>query len=1089
MFFPNCPGRHKRDAGTTRSLASRSKRGRFRRRSLTFEAMEGRTLLSTYTVDSLGDSGTGSDFIGDMRYAITQANSNAGSTIQFSVTGTIQLGSSLPALSQNVTITGPGTSSLTIQGGGSTSNYNAFSVNSGVTATISGLTIANFHVTGNGGGIYNDGTLALTNDILSGNSAYGGGGILNGGTATLTDCTVSGNSAMVNGAGMANYGGTATLTDCTISGNSASDGGGLSTFGLATLTDCTISGNSIDGNGGGLRNTGTAMLTDCTISGNSAGNTGGVSNYGTATLTDCTISGNSALNIGGVLNEGTATLTDCTISGNSADNSGGIVLSGYTATLTNTIVASNAAGGVASDIIGQNITGSYNLIGTGGSGALTPADHNLLNIADPLLSPSGDYGGLTETIALLPGSPAIGAGIAVSGVTTDQRGEPPDTPNPDIGAYQSQGFVLTQVNGSTPQTTPPGTTFANPLAVIVTANDPGEPVDGGIVTFTVNRASNGSSASLSSTTATIGANGIAEVSATANATGGSYTVAASTSGGAAVDFAVKNLLQLNFSGVVGQSITYGTSSVTVTGTLADGSQAPSEEDVAVKLSGVTQLAAIGSGGAFSSTFTDTASLTVTGSPYTISYTYTSDGTFASASTTSSLTVTKATPTIAWTSPADITFGTALSTTQLDATASVPGTFTYTPAAGTVLNAGANQTLSVSFMPTDTTDFTTAAGTATINVDKATPTIAWANPADITYGTALTGTQLDASANAPGSFTYTSAADALLVAGSGETLSATFTPQDLTDYITVTATTTITVEKATPTLKLSDPGGTYDGSPFPASVTITGSGADNSPAASLEGVTPTLTYYDGSGTSGPSLGSTPPTAAGTHTAVASFAGSADYSAVQSAPFTFTIGVDTAAIALASSTGSAVYGQPITFVATVAADITPSGTVTFLDGGTTLATVALDGSGTATLITSTLAPGSHSITANYSGDADFGGAQFGSASESVGQSGTTIVLVPHPVLKKKKVVSEVLTAKIEPMFSGGFPTGMVTFELLTKKGKKIHAKNLGTAAVRGGYATLTVGANLVLSQTITILYSGDADFLASTVTTPKLSKNGL
>ena len=82
----------------------------------------------------------------------------------------------MPSLSQNITITGPGESSLTINGGGSSSNYNAFTVDSGVTATISGLTVANFYLTGDGGGIINDGTLTLTNDTISGNSASGGGG-------------------------------------------------------------------------------------------------------------------------------------------------------------------------------------------------------------------------------------------------------------------------------------------------------------------------------------------------------------------------------------------------------------------------------------------------------------------------------------------------------------------------------------------------------------------------------------------------------------------------------------------------------------------------------------------------------------------------------------------------------------------------------------------------------------------------------------------------------------------------------------------------------------------------------------------------
>ena len=68
-------------------------------------------------------------------------------------------------------------------------------------------------------------------------------------------------------------------------------------------------------------------------------------------------------------------------------------------------------------------------------------------------------------------------------------------------------------------------------------------------------------------------------------------------------------------------------------------------------------------------------------PYTVSYAYTSDGTFADTITTSSLTVTKLTPTVTWANPADITYGTALSATQLDATASVPGHLHLHPGPG------------------------------------------------------------------------------------------------------------------------------------------------------------------------------------------------------------------------------------------------------------------------------------------------------------------------------------------------------------------------------------------------------------------------
>lgn len=101
---------------------------------------------------------------------------------------------------------------------------------------------------------------------------------------------------------------------------------------------------------------------------------------------------------------------------------------------------------------------------------------------------------------------------------------------------------------------------------------------------------------------------------------------------------------MTFSGISNPSITYGTSSVTVSGTLANGSQAPVGETVAVTLDSVQQSATIGSGGAFSTTF-DTTGVTVADSPYTITYAYASDGTFASDSTTSTLTVNPATLTI------------------------------------------------------------------------------------------------------------------------------------------------------------------------------------------------------------------------------------------------------------------------------------------------------------------------------------------------------------------------------------------------------------------------------------------------------------
>src|SRR5207247_10428623 len=162
-------------------------------------------------------------------------------------------------------------------------------------------------------------------------------------------------------------------------------------------------------------------------------------------------------------------------------------------------------------------------------------------------------------------------------------------------------------------------------------------------------------------------------------------------------------------------------------------------------------------------------------------------------------VLKATPTITWNNPADITYGTALGGTQLNATASVAGTFVYTPASGTLLNAGSGQTLHVAFTPTDTGNYNTASKDVTINVLKATPTITWNNPADITYGTELGATQLNATASVAGSFVYTPAADAVLNAGAGQTLHAAFTPTDTANYNTASKDVTINVTKATQTI--------------------------------------------------------------------------------------------------------------------------------------------------------------------------------------------------------------------------------------------------------------------------------------------------
>src|SRR5262249_27746633 len=184
--------------------------------------------------------------------------------------------------------------------------------------------------------------------------------------------------------------------------------------------------------------------------------------------------------------------------------------------------------------------------------------------------------------------------------------------------------------------------------------------------------------------------------------------------------------------------------------------------------------------------------------------------FTTATKTVSINVLKATPVITWATPADITYGTALGATQLNASSSTPGTFVYTPIAGTAPTAGANQTLSVTFRPTDAANFTTATKTFSSKVLKATPSITWATPADITYGTALGATQLNATANTPGTFVYTPAAGEVLTAGASRILSVTFTPTDGANFTTATKTVSINVLKATPVIAWPTPAASTSG---------------------------------------------------------------------------------------------------------------------------------------------------------------------------------------------------------------------------------------------------------------------------------------
>ena len=175
---------------------------------------------------------------------------------------------------------------------------------------------------------------------------------------------------------------------------------------------------------------------------------------------------------------------------------------------------------------------------------------------------------------------------------------------------------------------------------------------------------------------------------------------------------------------------------------------------------------------------------------------------------------------------------------------------------------------------------------------------------------------------------------------------------------------------------------------------------------------------------------------------------------------------------SSSLSSVFGQPVTFTASVTSGSpgTPTGTVTFKDGATTLGTGALNGSAQATFTTSALSTGAHTITASYGGDASFAPSTSAAISQAVHHAGSTTT--PGLLAQPQHVGHDghLHRDRERPRPRRGHPSGTVTF--------KDGATVLGTGALSGGHATFSTSALAVGSHSITAVYAADANFNGST-----------
>jgi hypothetical protein len=407
--------------------------------------------------------------------------------------------------------------------------------------------------------------------------------------------------------------------------------------------------------------------------------------------------------------------------------------------------------------------------------------------------------------------------------------------------------------------------------------------------------------------------------------------------------------------------------------------------------------------------------------HTITASYNGSGSF-SASTSATLTQTVSadgTSTIVTASANPSVFGQAVTFTAT-VTASAPG-------AGT---------------PTGTVTFqdgTTPLGTGTLNAS---------GHATFTTSTLSVGAHaVTASYNASGNF--------------GASTSAALT-------LTVNTASTTTTTAASPT-----------NSVFGRAVTFTATVTASAPGAGTP--TGTVTFFDGTTTLGTgtvnaarqATFTTALLAVGTHSITAVYGGDSNFSTSTSAASSETVNKASTATTVASSANPSVFGQAVTLTATVTVNApgagTPTGTVTFRDGATSLGTGTLNVSGQATFTTSTLAAGSRSITAVYGGDSSFSASMSAAMTETVNKAttATTVASSANPSVFGQAVT---FTAAVTEIVPGAAPGGTVTF--------RDGTTTLGTGTLNAsGQATFTTATLSVTSHSITASYGGDSSFGAS------------
>lgn len=319
----------------------------------------------------------------------------------------------------------------------------AFEIESFRGASITGVTIRNGYVLNDvGGGIRNDGSLALNNAVMTGNQASDGGAIWSSGALTVTGTRLSGNEAAISGGGIDQNGGSLTISGSELAGNTGlGGGGGLVALDAVTvlIERSTISGNFSGDSGGGIYGwDSNVVVRESTISGNRANTDGG------GIVVDGPTSGVNVYNSTIVFNESDA---DADATGGAG---GGVYVFAGAFNIRNTLIAGNYTAGapVYDDCAGT--IGSYgmNLFTSASSICTVAVGLGTYGYLDSLatIGPLQHNGGPTRTHALLAGSNAIDGTLPAYGcvdeasqpLPTDQRGVPRALGlRCDVGAFES----------------------------------------------------------------------------------------------------------------------------------------------------------------------------------------------------------------------------------------------------------------------------------------------------------------------------------------------------------------------------------------------------------------------------------------------------------------------------------------------------------------------------------------------------------------------------------------------------------------------------------------------------------------------------